>query len=308
MNIINKIFNYLIHNRRLLLISILLKFGGLIPDKLYLQLLFYGYMGKRLNLKKPQTFNEKLQWLKLYDRRPEYTTMVDKYAVKKYVADIIGEEYIIPTLGVWDNFDDIDFNSLPNKFVLKTTHGGGNSGVVICKDKSIFDKKAAKAKLNRSLGQCIYKNFREWPYKNVPKRIIAEKYIEDEAVELRDYKFFCFNGIVKALLITADRRKKGEELKLDFFDNKFNRLPLKQWYPNTSSHIEEPIGFENMKTLASKIAKDIPHARIDFYNINGQIYFGEITFYHFGGLAPFQPHCYDLIFGSWIKLPNQKSI
>ena len=205
-----------IDNPRLILIHFVQKFGFWLPDKLYLQLLFYGYMGKRLNLKNPQTLNEKLQWLKLYNRRPEYTTMVDKYAVKKYVADIIGEEYIIPTLGVWDNFDDIDFDSLPNQFVLKTTHDGGSYGVIICNDKSYFNIEKAKQYLNKSLKRNSYKVSREYPYKTVQHRIIAEKYMEDETGELRDFKFYCFKGYVDCVLYCFDRN--SGDTKFYFFD------------------------------------------------------------------------------------------
>ena len=189
-------------------------------DAEFLKKNYSAIMKKNLHLENPQTFNEKLQWLKLYDHNPEYTKMVDKYEAKKYVADLIGEEYIIPTLGVWGSFEEIDFDALPNQFVLKCTHDSG--GLVICRDKSKLYKNKARKKITRSLQQNFYYRSREWPYKNVKPRIIAEAYMEDtETEELRDYKFFCFGGNVKALFVAKDRTKVGEETKFDFFDENF---------------------------------------------------------------------------------------
>ena len=200
-------------------------------------------MKKKLNLKDPKTFNEKLQWLKLYDRNPKYTQMVDKHEVKNYVASRIGSEYIIPTLGVWDKFEDIDFDSLPNQFVLKCTHDSG--GLVICKNKSDLDIDATKRKINKCLKKNYYWHGREWPYKNLRPRIIAEQYMEDTSTkELRDYKFFCFDGEVKALFIASDRQVKGEETKFDFFDMEYNHLPFTNGHPNARVMPEKPKGFE----------------------------------------------------------------
>ena len=195
-----------------------LHLNGLLSDKQYTKLQYRVVTGHKLNLKNPKNYNEKLQWLKLYDRKPVYTTIVDKFAVKGYVRDIIGEQYIIKTIGVWDRFDDIEFDKLPDQFVLKTTHGGGNTGVVICRDKKTIDVKRAKSILEKSLKRDAYKVSREWPYKNVPRRIIAEEYMEDSKTgELRDYKFFCFDGEPKALFVASERQKK-EEPCFDFFD------------------------------------------------------------------------------------------
>ena len=185
-------------NPWLLLSFVLKQIAPIVPDKIQLSLLHKVYVGRLVNWESPKTFTEKLQWLKLYDRKPEYTQMVDKYAVKKYVAKIIGEEYIIPTLGVWDTPEDIDWELLPQQFVLKTTHGGGSNGVWICKDKSIFDRKKCLEEIHRSLKSDLYWKYREWPYKDVPKRIIAEKYISETSKyevpkDLDDYKFFCFD-------------------------------------------------------------------------------------------------------------------
>lgn len=289
-----------------IIISLLQHFGGWIPDKIYISWMFHIKMGKSLNLKKPMTFSEKLQWLKLYNRRSDYTTMVDKYAVKDYVAKIIGEKYIIPTLGVWDEPKDIDWESLPDRFVLKTTHGGGNAGVVICRDKSSFDRQKAIAKLNNSLKQDIYRTLREWPYKNVPRRIIAEQYIEPQhdVNDLPDYKFFCFDGKVKALFVGTER--ETGDVKFDFYDADWNHLDLVQAHPMSGKQIDRPKRFEEMKELASKLSKGIPHVRVDLYECNGQVYFGEMTFYHHGGIVPFHPEKWDYEFGSWIVLPQKQ--
>lgn len=277
----------------------------LMPDEMFLKLKFRGTVGYPLNLDSPQTYNEKLQWLKLHDRKPIYTTMVDKYAVKKYVANKIGNEYIIPTIGVWDKFEDIDFNQLPDQFVLKCTHDSG--GLVICRDKRNLDISAAKKKIAKSLKNNYYYNGREWPYKNVRPRIIAEKYMEDsETQELRDYKFFCFNGEVKLLFIASDRQVEGEDTKFDFYDADFKHLPFINGHPNSHEQIERPEGFEIMKSLAEKLSKDIPQVRIDFYVVNGEIKFGEITFFHWSGFVPFEPALWDKKIGDWIYISCNK--
>ena len=275
-----------------------------IPDKLFLKYRYWRVFHKRLNLKNPQTFNEKIQWLKLYDRKPEYTKMVDKYEAKKYIASVIGAKYIIPTLGVWEHFDDIDFETLPDKFVLKTTHDSGT--IVICKNKNEFDYKDAKKKLEKRLHYNYYKMHREWPYKNVKPRIIAEKYMEDSATkELRDYKLFTFNGVVKALFIATERQNPNEETKFDFFDENLKHLDLKNGHPNATVPPACPETFNEMKILAEKLSKNIPHLRCDFYEINGKVYFGELTFSHWSGLTPFEPESWDLVFGNWICLPKK---
>ena len=248
-----------------------------LPDDIYLRLVFRDVMGCNLNLRHPTTFNEKLQWLKLYDRRPEYTTMVDKCEVKKYVAERIGEEHIIPTLGVWDNFDDIDFERLPNQFVLKCTHDSG--GLVICRDKRKMDIQAAKQIIEKSLRRDFFTKGREWPYKNVKPRIIAEKYMEDTATsELRDYKFFCFGGTCKCFKVDFDR---FVEHHANYFDPQGNLLDLGETIcpPKEGKVIKLPESKYEMIRLAEKLSKDIPFLRVDFYDVNGEIYFGELTFY-----------------------------
>lgn len=293
------------NNRRGVAVTILQRYLTWLPDKVFVKLMFRIKMGYKLNLRHPTTFNEKLQWLKLYDRNPDYSMMVDKYAVKKYVESLIGKEYIIPTIGVWNSPEDIGWDSLPDKFVLKTTHGGGNTGVVICKDKSSLDKEKAIEKLNSSLKQDIYKTLREWPYKNVPRRIIAEQYIENGSNDLPDYKFFCFDGRVEALFVGTERG--SGDVKFDFFDSDFNHLDLVQTHPMSGHVIEKPENYDVMKEIASVLSKGIPHVRIDLYNVNGKIFFGEMTFYHHGGVVPFHPASWDYTFGKWISLPNKEN-
>ena len=282
----------------------------LLPDKPYLSLKYFNVFGRFPNWKSPQTYSEKLQWLKLYDRNPEYTMMVDKYAVKKYVADIIGNDYVIPTLGVWGKPEEIDWNVLPNQFVLKTTHGGGNEGVVICRNKTTFDKQAAIDKLNASFRTDLYKVWREWPYKNVPKRVLAEKYIEPnpETNDLSDYKFFCFDGKVKGLFVATERQNPNEEVKFDFFDDNYNHLPLRQGHDHTKVTPPKPKNFELMKRISEQLSKGFPHVRIDLYDLGDKVLFGEITFFHFSGLVKFEPEEWDKILGDYLILPKSKSI
>ena len=259
-----------------------------------------------LNLENPKSYNEKLQWLKLYDRRPEYSIMVDKAEVKKYVASIIGEEHIIPTLAVYNRVEEIDFDSLPNQFVLKCTHDSG--GIVICKDKESLDRKATKKKIKKGQKTNYFYQNREWVYKNVRPRIIAEQYMTNDSNsdvdELSDYKWFCFGGEPKAMFIATDRFAEGEETKFDFYDMDFNHLPFTNGHPNSSKPIPKPAGFERMKELARKLSKGLPHVRVDFYDVNGHIYFGEFTFFHWSGTMPFEPEEWDYKFGEWLKLPQ----
>lgn len=273
-----------------------------LPDSLYLRIKYQIKFHRKLRLHAPAMFNEKLQWLKLYDRRPEYIGMADKYEAKSYVARKIGQEYIIPTLGVWDCFENIDFETLPDSFVLKCTHDCGS--VVICRDKKEFDKTAAKKKLSAAMKKNYFWGEREWPYKNIPPRILAEQYMEDSSGQgVRDYKFFCFDGVVHALFVATDRYVEGTEVKFDFFDENFNHLPIRNGHDNAAVPPECPACFQQMKHLAAALSEGIPHVRVDFYEVNGKIYFGELTFFHFGGFVRFEPEEWDEIFGSWIELP-----
>ena len=295
--------NKFIHNPLLLFGSLGHRgFFNWMKDERYLKIIFKIRTGQELNLNNPQTFNEKLQWLKLHDRRPEYSMMVDKYAVKKYVAEKIGEQYIIPTLGVWDRFDDIDFAKLPDQFVLKCTHDSG--GLVICRDKSKFDIKTARKKINRCLKHNYFWGCREWPYKNVKPQIIAEKYMSDSSYsELTDYKLMCFNGTVKCIFTVTERFSK-EGLKVTFFDCDWNRLSFSRHYPKSTLKIKPPINLKMMIKLAESLAKSIPFVRVDFYESGGKIYFGEMTFYPGSGFEEFSPEEWDKRLGDLIKLPN----
>ncbi len=300
----NKI-NWYIQNPGVSIKKIQERLLWLLPDKLFLKVKFRKEMGKKLNLKNPQTYSEKLQWLKLYYRCPEYTNLVDKYEVKEFVANLIGREYIIPTLGVWNNVEDIEWTKLPKQFVLKCTHDSG--GIVICRDKSVLDKQAAMVKLRLGQHHDYYRGNREWPYKNVPRRILAEEFMVDESgTELKDYKFFCFDGVPKAMFIATDRSNPDVETKFDFFDMDFNHLPFTNGHPNSLKPVVKPEGFDEMKEIAAKLSKGMPHVRVDLYNINGHIYFGELTFFHWSGMVPFVPEEWDYTFGSWIKLPSKR--
>lgn len=286
--------------------KLLLMAAPMLSDEFFLKRLFKLRFGRSLNLENPKTYNEKLQWLKLHDRRPEYPIMVDKAEVKKYVASIIGEEHIIPTLAVYNRVEEIDFDALPNQFVLKCTHDSG--GIVICRDKDKLDRKDAIKKLKKGLKTNYFYQNREWAYKNVKPRIIAERYMTNDSNsavdELSDYKWFCFDGEPKAMFIATDRFAEGEETKFDFYDMDFNHLPFTNGHPNASKPISKPAGFGTMKELARKLSRGIPHVRVDFYDVNGQIYFGELTFFHWSGTMPFEPEEWDYKFGEWLMLPQ----
>ena len=261
-------------------------------------------MGKWIDWKNPKTFTEKLQWLKLYDFKPEYTKMVDKYAVKGYVASIIGEQYIIPTLGVWDKVEDIDWDSLPDQFVLKTTHGGGGGGVVICSDKSKFDRKSAEKKLSASMRANAGKTLREKPYLKVRRRIIAEKYMADFTPPvnsgLKDYKFFCFGGKVKCFKVDYDRLVDHHA---NYYTPQGEMLPFGETALKTDYNHQEvmPENLDEMISIAERLSKDLKFVRVDLYNISGKIYFGEITFYPAGGVGSFTPDEWDAKLGSWLQ-------
>ncbi len=275
------------------------------PDKPYIKLLYWAYMGKRLDLDNPTSYNEKLQWLKLHDHNNLYTTMVDKYEAKKYVASIIGDEYIIPTLGVWERPEDIEYDILPDKFVLKSTHDSG--GFMIVDKTAGFDRSKVNEFFRKRLSHGTWQKQREWPYKNVVPRIIAEEYMEDKKTkELRDYKFFCFNGDVKALFIATDRQSKDNPTAFDFFDSDFKWIDLRHGHPNAPRRPEKPKNFELMKSLASKLSDGFVQLRVDLYEINGRVYFGELTLFHHGGITPFDPEEWDYKFGKWIDLTKVK--
>ena len=296
------------HNRKHLLYALLHRLSWMIPnDRFYLKMYYKLSMGKSLELENPTTFNEKQQWLKLNFRKDEFTTMVDKIAVKDYVASIIGTEYVIPTIKIWNKPGEISFDDLPDKFVLKTNNDGGSNGIVICKDKKTLNKQKALGELRHSFYlRNPYLKAREWPYKNVKKRVFAEEYIEDSAYkELRDYKFYCFSGEPKIMLLVAGRGSK-EGATFDYYDENFRHLDFHQGHPASKIPMQKPICFEKMKELAHDLSKGIPFVRVDFYEANGHPYFGEFTFYDSGGTGAFYPEEWDGILGSWIILPSQQ--
>lgn len=274
----------------------------ILPDKTYLKILYRLKLNKRLDLKNPANFNEKLQWLKLYDRNPLYTRMVDKNLVKEYVANLIGENYIIPTLGVWNSFDEINFDFLPNQFVLKCTHDSG--GLVICRDKRNFDFESAKKKIEQCLKKNYYWRGREWPYKNIVPRIVAEKYMQDGDSEvLPVYKFLCFGG--KATIVQTIQNDKTPNETIDYFDREWNLLELRQNYPNSPNPLKKPDKFEKMLEIADYLAKERKSfIRVDLFFINGNIYFSEFTFFSDSGTANFYPNSWDEYLGNMINLPR----
>ena len=305
--------------------STLRKLSHIIPDKLYLKLRYFKSYHRFPNLKNPKTYNEKLQWLKLNDRNPLYTTLVDKYEIKNYIKDKVGEKYVITTLGVWEKFEDINFEILPDQFVLKCTHDSG--GLVICRDKSTFDIDKARQKITRSLNNNYYWHGREWPYKNVKPRIIAEEYITFSSDDLSkqnlnensylniqkkhgllDYKFMCFNGSVKALFLDIGVIGNGTDHAHEYYRNVYDRngnlLPCKETRDNYPTDIELPDNLNEMIQIAEQLSNGIPHVRVDLYNTpTGDIKIGEMTFYHGSGLSNvFKPANWDEIFGNWINL------
>lgn len=288
--------------RRLLIIA-LVHFGGFLPDAIYLRLIYYLYIGKRLNLKNPKTFNEKLQWLKLHDRNPEYTTMVDKVEAKKWVAERIGEQYIIPTLGVWDRAEDIDFDALPDQFVLKTNHDSG--GVVVCKDKNKLDRNLTQKKMARSLKRDFYAYGREWPYKNVPHKILAEQFIpcDDPRYDndLPDYKFMCFDGKVECCFVCTDRHSE-DGVNITIFDREWNLMPFKRPNHPRRTDLKRPKLYSKMIELAEILAKGTKFLRVDFYEVGDTIYWGELTLYPGCGFEKFSPEEWDYKLGKLIKL------
>ena len=274
-----------------------------VSDATFLKWRFKWKAGYPLDLENPKTFNEKLQWLKLNDIHPEYSRMVDKAGAKEFAASLIGEEYIIPTYGVWDRVEDIDWESLPDKFVIKTTADSG--GVFICKDKNKFNYRKVCGKLRRRLERKLYMKTKEYPYAGVRPRIIAEAYMEDESgYELKDYKIFCFDGVPKMLFVASDRQNRDVDTKFDFFDLDWNHLPVRNGHENSDGEIAKPKNFDKMLDIARKLSAGIPHVRVDLYNCDGKIYFGEMTFFHFSGMVPFSPHSWDLRFGDMLKLPS----
>lgn len=308
MNAIGKTASLLRTNRMALLLVLIDKLSFLFSDETYLKIQFKLRMGYPLNLDNPMTFSEKLQWLKLNDRNPRYTKLVDKYDVKTFVITTIGAQYIIPTIGVWDTVDAIQWESLPQQFVLKTTQGGGSYGVIVCRDKSRLDKNLAVKRINKALKQDIYKTFREWPYKKIKGRIIAEEYMEQEdGSDLIDYKFFCFNGEPIFLYVRWNAPSDREE-HINFITLDWKPAPFYRPDCRPSSNLpHKPVKFEEMKELTRKLSKGIPFVRVDLYEINSKVYFSELTFYPSSGLLPFEPMEWDRIIGDMLILPQKRA-
>lgn len=307
MKVIDKICRIVERPERLV-IGIQLRWAHLTDNQeLLIKTLYNLYMGQKLNLNNPKTFMEKVQWLKLNDHNPLYHKLVDKYEVKKYVADKIGDKYIIHTLGVWNSFDEIDFDNLPDKFVLKTTNGGGSTGVVICTDKMSFDKEKAKAKLERSMKNDIYKGMGEWAYKGLKPRIMAETFMSSVKSsihkELSDYKFFCFNGEPIYCQVIRDRSTNET---IDFYDMEWNHQEFVGLNPTVcnGTPVERPVHLVEIHDICRKLSKDIPFVRVDLYIIDDKEYFGELTFYPASGYGVITPEIWQWKLGDILKLPR----
>lgn len=287
----------------------------LLPDKIYLRRLYKEKNGEQLNLNSPKTFTEKLNWLKLYDKRPEYTIMADKYAVRKYINSILGERFLVPLLGVWDNPEEIDFSLLPNRFVLKANH---DSNIFVCVDKERqrFEDKSGRIiigfaevvqELKRRLQIDYYKFFREWPYKNIPRKVICERFMENtNGDSLLDYKLFCFNGIPKLIMINSNRFQEGG-VKTDIYDTNWNHLDMQdEGYPMLGDVFAKPPEINELLQISTQLAEGIPFVRIDYNVWDRVIYFGEFTFYHNAGMERFQPEEWDRKLGEWLDLPRKR--
>ena len=274
-------------------------------DEKYLKLMYKAYTGRKLNLEKPGAYTEKLQWLKIHDHKDIYTTMVDKYEAKKYVENKLGgAEYIIPTLGVWEHFDDIDFDTLPSQFVLKCTHD--SAGLVICRDKSKLDYEKAKNKIESCLKRNFFTYGREWPYKNVKPRIIAEKYMEEPGSKtgcLTDYKIFCFDGVPKAIMTVEGGHDDENGIVRRMYDPNWELLNVGlHGKPPVKESEKAPEKLQEMLEIARKLSAGFKHLRVDLQEIDGKVYFGELTFYHMSGYEIFTPYEFDLYLGSLLNL------
>ena len=290
-------------NKNRLLRAVVYRCASLFKDdRKYLETLFPLRVGYHLNLDNPQTYCEKLQWLKLYDRRPEYTQMVDKVEAKKFVAEIIGQKYIIPTLSVYDRAEEINFDALPSQFVLKCTHDSGS--IVICKDKTNLNRQETIRRLRKGLKKNYFYQNREWPYKNVRPRIIAERYLENQGNDLKDYKFFCFHGIPRYCQVISNRKEK---MSIDFFDENWIHQPFHEprCFPFSEIEPSRPTNYTLMQNLASRLSQGHAFLRVDLYEIDGNVYFGELTFFPTSGMGGFSPMEWDYKFGKLIHLPEK---
>lgn len=299
MNRFNNFIHYISEDPVRFKVWSLIQVSRLYNDESYIRKMYKIRFKEDLNLENPQSFNEKLNWLKLYYHNPILTKLADKYAVKQIVRDLIGEEYVVPNYGVWDSFDQIDFSTLPDQFVLKGTHDSG--GAFICRDKSTFDYKGVRNRLNKNLKRDFFYAGREWPYKFIPHRIIADKYLDDNTGnELRDYKFWCFNGVPTYMYCTI----KGDNVYENFYDMDFNIAPINHGFPRHQPEFDKPECFDEMKYLAAKLSNNLPFVRVDFFQVQGKVYFGEFTFFDWGGHRPFVTKEMDLELGKLIELPK----
>ena len=297
---IKKIPYYYHHPKEALMMMLSKNAHRFKDDRRYLNLKwrivnFYG--GERINWEHPTTFNEKLNWLKLNDRNPLYTDMADKYLAKAIASEKIGQEHVAHCYGVYDKAEEIPFDDLPEQFVLKCTHDSGS--MVICKDRRKLDKGEIIRKLNKALQTEYFFKSREWPYKNIRRRIIAEEYLDDHSgTELRDYKFWCFNGEPKVVYLT----NKGTDIYENFYDLNFNPLDISHGFRRHIPEFEKPKELEQMCQMAARLSEGIPFVRVDFFDVEGQVYFAEYTFYDWGGFMPFTDKSWDIRLGSWIRL------
>lgn len=295
-----RLIKFFLHNPKGMALRAMQKMENVLPDRLYLEMLFMLRVGHKLNLKTPKTFNEKLSWIKLYDRKPLYTRLADKYAVKQYVAERIGGRYVVDNYLVAESWDEIDFDKLPNQFVLKCTHD--SSGAFVCRDKQEFDFEQVGQKVTANLQRNYFYPGREWPYKNIKPRIIADRYLDDHTGnELRDYKFWCFNGKPTYMYCTI----KGANIFENFYDMQFRPVMIDHGFPRHQPEFERPKNFELMKELATILSEDIPFVRVDFFDVDEKVYFGEFTFYDWGGLRPFGGD-WDQRLGELIQLPQRR--
>ncbi len=279
------------------------KYTCILPDKIYLKKVYKARIGKNLNLKNPKTFMEKMNWLKLYDRNPLYTIMADKYKAREYIAEKVGEQYLVPLLGVWDSPDEIDFDALPDQFVLKCNH---DNGVIICKDKSQLDVEKIKKELSERLERDYYKKLREWPYKNIPRKIICEKYMKnDNGTKPLDYKFFCFNGEPRLVMVNSNRFSNGG-VGVDFYNMDWKYVEINYGHHTSAGDVFiQPKGFFAMQDFAKKLSENIPLIRVDFSYWNEEVYVGELTFFSAGGYTDLSPVEWEKELGSWIELPKK---
>lgn len=269
------------------------------PDELFLKIYFYCSMGYKLDLNNPKTYNEKLQWLKLYERNKQYCTLVDKYDVRKYIEETIGKEYLVPIIDIYNSTDKIDWSKLPKEFVLKCTNG--SASVIICRDKTKLDKDVQIKKLNRWLSKNVFYYGREWPYKDLKPRVICEKLLKDKDDKSpKDYKIFCFNGEPKTISIHDGRFT--DEYTHDIYDINWNKIDVRRGRKNSNIVREKPKNFDKMLEISRILAKGLKHIRVDLYNLDGKIYFGELTFFTASGFQKFDPFKYDYIWGEWIDL------